>query len=183
MARPAGLAYADVLKAAVEIADREGLEHATPARVAHKLELRLPSLYHWFDGAGGLRRSLALEAATRLGEALRSAEQHADPKKALRNLALVYREFARAHPGLYQALLPAPREKEDPELYLAFGAVAITVGNAVKRLRPTQLIRTVRAFRSLVHGFADLERGGGFAIDNDLDRSFEFAIDLFLDAL
>lgn len=44
-------------------------------------------------------------------------------------------------------------------------------------------IHVIRALRSLVHGFVDLEINGGFGMPIDIDDSFDRAIDLFVSSL
>jgi hypothetical protein len=41
------------------------------------------------------------------------------------------------------------------------------------RLSDDDTIHAIRALRSAMHGFVDLERVGGFAIDLPLDESYE----------
>ena len=44
-------------------------------------------------------------------------------------------------------------------------------------------VPAVRALRSLLHGFVTLERDGGFGMPDDVDASFDAAIELFARAL
>ena len=46
--------------------------------------------------------------------------------------------------------------------------------------RHVDLIRTLRA---VLHGFVDLELGGGFGLANPVDASFDVAVDLVLGAI
>ena len=101
MAAKHGLQASQVIQAAATLADREGLERVTLAGVAAALGVRSPSLYSHVDGLSGLRRALALEAASRLGSILADAMRDRDGLAALRALCHAYRGFATQHPGLY----------------------------------------------------------------------------------
>ena len=72
MAR-AGLSADAVVAAAAALADREGLEAVTLARLAADAGVRPPSLYAHVDGLGDLRRRLAIRGARELAAALREA--------------------------------------------------------------------------------------------------------------
>jgi AcrR family transcriptional regulator len=66
VARTRGVELAQVIEAAARVADAEGLHALTMAEVAAALGLRPPSLYSHVDGLKGLRRAMALEAASHL---------------------------------------------------------------------------------------------------------------------
>jgi AcrR family transcriptional regulator len=180
-----GLTADAVLDAAAALADAEGLEAATPSTVAARLGIRTPSLYHYFDGAEGLRRALALRGAGALAEALRAAAIGRAGRAAVRAIAHAYRDFARRHPGLYAALLPAPRPGADEALYAALGASVGVVAAVLAELGVSsrRAVPVIRALRSLLHGFVTLERDGGFGMPEDVDASFDAAVELFLRAL
>jgi AcrR family transcriptional regulator len=182
MGKKRGLSGDAVLDAAAEIADRHGLDEATLAEVAARLGIRAPSLYHYVNGTDGLRRALALRGAQLLTDELRAAVHCRSGRAALRAIARAYRAFAVKHPGLYAAFLPAPKPGEDDELYASLaapvGVVAeVLVGAGVPARRTLPVIR---ALRSVLHGFVTLERDRGFGMPDDIDDSFDVAVDLLL---
>ena len=186
MGRKLGLTRRDLVAAAASIADADGFETVTLARVAADLGIRSPSLYNHVEGLPGLRRLLALHAAKRLAGMLRSAQREAaDDREALHALAYAYRAFAHRHPGLYNALLPAPMAGEDPELERALtepvAVVAAVLGRAAGD--DAQGVHRARAFQALLHGFVSLEAGEGFGLPTDIEGSFAFAIDAMASAL
>ena len=69
-----GLDHARVVDAAIAIADEDGLEAVTLARVAAALGVRSPSLYNHVDGRDGLIRGIAARATGELATALESAQ-------------------------------------------------------------------------------------------------------------
>lgn len=182
MAAKHGLQAHQVVEAATTLADREGLERVTLAGVADALGVRSPSLYSHVDGLPGLRRALALEAASRLGATLAGAMGDRDGLDALRALCHAYRSFATEHPGLYATLLTTPSHDEDEEMYAAFAAPVPAIAAVLEGigLADDDLIPVVRALRSALHGFVTLEASRGFGMPGDLDGSFAVLVDVVL---
>lgn len=185
MGRRAGIDYEDVVACATRIADRDGLDAATPSSVAADLGIRTPSLYYHVKGAAGLRRALALHGAGLLTEYFEGAVAGVEGAARLRAIATAYRRFAVDHPGLHAALLPAPVPGEDDELYEAMAApVAIVASEAgCDELPDAETIHLIRALRAMLFGFVELEARGGFGLPVDIDRSFDVAVDLIIDRL
>jgi len=170
----AGLDTERVVDTAARIADAEGLDAVSLARVAAELGVRPPSLYNHVEGHGGLRRGLALRGVRELTAALRDAAVGRSGADALTATASAYRAYALAHPGLYGATVaaPAPGDAE----HMAAAQETVDVVFAVLRgwsLEGDEAVHAARAFRSAVHGFVVLEAGGGFGIPVDLDESFQ----------
>jgi AcrR family transcriptional regulator len=169
-----GLDPDSVVDAAARIADADGLEAVTLARVASELGVRAPSLYNHVDGRDALVRAIALRGVRELAAALREAAVGRSGPDALTAAARAYRAYAQAHPGRYAATVAAPAP-DDPE-HRAAAAETVEVVLAILRgwqLEGDDAIHAARAFRSAVHGFVVLEAGGGFGIPVDLDVSFD----------
>jgi AcrR family transcriptional regulator len=170
----AGLSTASVVSAAAEIADADGLDNLTLARLAASVGVRTPSLYNHVGSLDDVRRRVALAALRELADDLRDAAVGRARDDALLALATAYRAYARRHPGRYAAAQRAPAAGDD-ELRVAAGA-AVDVLLAVLRgygLEGEDAIHAARAVRSALHGFVALEASGGFGLKVDLDESFE----------
>lgn len=178
----AGLTVADVVDAAVEVVDRDGLEALTMAAVAQALDVRSPSLYAHVGGLADLRRQVALRAAGRMADALRSSGGEDGGVDALRRIIHAYRAFAARHPGLYEAAQSAVRPEDDEELYAALAAAAAPAVAAVAGagVREEDRVHVVRALRAALHGFVDLERRGGFGMPDPLEESYRRLADLMV---
>jgi AcrR family transcriptional regulator len=184
MALKLGLSPEDVLAAAEEIVNADGLEALTLASVAEKLGIRSPSLYaHVPGGLQELRRQLALRGAGALEDELRDSAIGSTGLEALRRIFVAYRRFATAEPGLYDALDRAVQDQLDEELADALTWLAEPIDAALTQAgipspeRP-HLLRTVRA---CLHGFVTLESAGAFdAGDAEIDGSFARLVDLLL---
>lgn len=168
-----GLDAERVVAEAVRIADADGLEAVTLARVAAALGVRTPSLYNHVGGHEALLRAVALQGLRELGDALRRAAVGRARGDALVAVADAYRAYARTHPGRFAAAV-AGRSIRDPALQDA-GADVVAVMVAFVGgwgLADDDAIHAVRAIRSALHGFVEIEADGGFDIDLDLDVSF-----------
>lgn len=169
----AGLDRAAVVRAAAVLADAEGYEAVTLARLAVELGVRPPSLYNHVDGLDGLRRELTLCGLRELGRQLSRATVGKAGDAALAALADAYRSFAHERAGLYLATLRAP-DPGDTELQ-AVGDDVLAVLLAVLAgfgLHDADALHATRGLRSLLHGFVALEAGGGFGLPLDLDESY-----------
>lgn len=182
MGRKLGLTRDDVVVAASAIADREGLESATLTAVANELGIKTPSLYNHIDGVAGLRRLLAMHGSQLLLSEFRKACVGLEGVDALRAIAVADRRFVLEHPGLYESFLPAPGPEEDPELYEAMAAPVFLVAHVLLEMGipQSEAIHLIRALRSLLHGFLDLEAKAGFGMPVEIDASFDAAVELML---
>ena len=94
------LTRARVLKAAMKIADREGLQALSMRRLGKELSVEAMSLYHHLPGKDGLLDGLAEALIGEITEAIaeRSPELTADWKIDLRSRCLAAREVVLRHP-------------------------------------------------------------------------------------
>src|SRR5208282_3184474 len=111
MAKRVGIDRDAVIRAAAKIADDDGWEALTLARVAKQLRVRPPSLYNHVGGLEGLRRKLKLIALRDLNTALSRATIGKSRDDAVRGLANAYRAFVKRHPGTYAATMVAAPPK------------------------------------------------------------------------
>lgn len=185
MGRKLGLTLDQVVAAAADIADRDGLGSLSLATLASKLGVRSPSLYSHVDGLAGLRRQLTLHASGLLAAELAERIDELEGTEALRAIAEHLRSFALRHPGLYDTFLPAPTPAEDPEVAAALREPVTVIASVLDGMNvdPTTVIPLIRALRASVHGFVDIELQGGFGLPDDIDDSFTTTIDLVIQAI
>lgn len=172
MAR-AGLDPEAVVTAAAALADAEGLEAVTLARLAGHLGVRAPSLYTHVASLHDLRRRLATRGARELAAALQTAVAGRAGSDALVAAAGVYRTYAREHAGTYTATQRAT-DLDDPEAAAA-ATQLVDVILAILRgydLEREDAIHAARIVRAALHGFVSLEAGEGFRIPLDLDETY-----------
>ncbi len=169
---------------AAEIADREGLDTLTLAKLATRLGIKPPSLFNHVAGMPALRRELRALALRELADDLAAAAVGKSLGPAVRALADAYRRFVRAHRGIYALTLSASGNEPEPADAIAERIVTICariLGGYGLRKRET--IHAIRALRSLVHGFATLEAAGGFGMPVAADASFAWMVEMFIGGL
>ena len=168
-----GLSKARVVDAAARIADAEGLEAVTVARVASELGIKAPSLYNHVAGRDDLISALGVRALQALTEALTQASVGRSRDDALQGIAAAYRAYVLEHPGLYSATIRAPeaddRERQEAAEKVLEVVYAVLAGYG---LEGDDAVHAARAVRSGLHGFASIEAAGGFGIPADRDESF-----------
>lgn len=187
MSRRAGLDTAAVVHAAAVIADAEGLEALTIARLAEQLGVRPPSLYNHVAGLDGLRRALALMGLQELHTRMSRAAIGKTTDAAVLAVAQTYREFVREHPGVYATTVQptAATDAQGEALQVVAQQVVDVVLAVVMSYDVTgdDALHAVRGLRSVVHGFATLEVAGGFGLALDYDDSFQRLIRTFIAGL
>lgn len=179
-----GLTPEAVAAAAADMADTDGLESVTLARLAARLGVRPPSLYNHTRGLDDLHGAVAAIGLRDLHAALQAAAAGRSGTAALTACADAYRSYAHAHPGRYRALQRAAPAGAGGRRRLA----AELVDLLRRLLEPWGLaeqdaIHTIRAFRSCLHGFVDLELTGGFGLDVPVDESFHRLVRAFAEGL
>ncbi len=172
-----GLDTARVVDAAATIADQDGLDAVTIARVAAALGVRPPSLYNHVASREALLRELALRAVGELAVVLREATAGRAGTDALDAMGHAFRAYAHAHPGRYATTVNA--RTQDDAVWVA--ATRDTLDAMLAALREWQLegdeaIHVLRTIRSSLHGFVTLEAAGGFGLPTDLDDSFAWLL-------
>jgi AcrR family transcriptional regulator len=185
MGRKLGLTLEQIVEAAAQMADRDGLGALSLASVASTLGVRSPSLYNHVDGLAGMRRQLSIHASRLLTAELADSVDGLEATQALRAVAEQLRSFAHRHPGMYDSFLPAPTPEEDPEVAAALAEPVSVVGSVLAGMGvdAATVIPLVRALRATVHGFVHLELRGGFGLPDDIDDSFTTTVDLMIEAI
>ncbi|HEY3993334.1 MAG TPA: TetR/AcrR family transcriptional regulator [Ktedonobacteraceae bacterium] len=181
MAARAGLDHELILQAAVKLADEHGLDHLTMATLAARLNVRTPTLYHYFGGLPGIQRSLALSGLREMTGSLGRAVMGKSGDAAIIALAYALRDFALEHPGAYEATLRSS-EGADAE-WQAAGREVVDIGVralSFYKLTLDDALHTVRILRSIVHGWVSLNSAGGFALPLDIDETFRRLLDVLL---
>lgn len=187
MSPRAGLDRTVVVEEAAVLADEDGFENLSLARLAERLGVRKPSLYNHIAGLDGIRRELVLKGLRELGRVLSSASSGEDGEAGIFALAEAYRAFVKEHPGLYTATVVSYRiyAPDDPELGAAEGAALQTVLSVLAScgIREEGAVHAARGLRAVAHGFATLETAGGFGMPVDVDESFRRLVRAFVAGL
>ncbi|ANY73178.1 TetR family transcriptional regulator [Paenibacillus ihbetae] len=179
-----GIDRNQLLQAAAEIADHSGFHSVTLAALAGRLGVRSPSLYNHVDGLPGLHAALTQYGLQILHDRLLKAVAGRSGEEALRHVCIAYVEFARTHPGLYEAALqPIQPDQADTKQIGDEIVRLLLLVLAPYGLEEAGALHAVRTLRSLCHGFSSLERGGQFAMNLSLDDTLAYMIEIFIQGL
>ena len=178
----AGLSSDDVVAAAAELADEAGYTELSMGLVAQRLGIRTPSLYKHVDDLADLRRRVATQAVTELGEAVRDALQGRSGLDALTAMLTAIRDYVTVHPGRYAATTGQQLTGRDDPLVTATSRLLGSIGAMLRGygIGDTDVDHAIRTLRCTIHGFAALQAADGFQWNADPDETFDWMI-RFLD--
>ena len=171
-----------IVKAAIELADREGMSEVTLATLAKSLDVRPPSLYnHVKGGLPALKIEMAKRGYSQLNRRLTDASVGRSMDAAVLAFGMAYVQFVRDHPGLYEAMLMvaigADEELQDIQDQSIRIITQVMEGYG---LGEHGTLHAVRGLRSILHGFASLEQHGEFGLPLEKDESLTKSINAFL---
>lgn len=159
----AGLSPERLTLAGAELADEAGFDQVTLSALARRFDVKAASLYSHLKNSHELKTRIALFALEELADQVAHAVAGRAGKDALTAFANAYRDYARAHPGRYEAA----RFRLDPQTAAASAGVRhAQMTRAILRgydLAEPDQTHAVRMLGSVFHGYASLEAAGGFS--------------------
>lgn len=161
MAR-AGLTDGRLVNAAAQFADEHGLAAVTVSALARQFEVRPASVYSHISGLDELLDRTSLFALHELADRLADDLAGKAGRDALFAFANAHRDYARAHPGRWQA---AQRRLDAETAAASEGGKIARFARAIMRgygLSADDEVHAVRLLGSAVNGFVAIEAGGGF---------------------
>lgn len=169
----AGLSTAAVVDAALAVVDEGGLGALTLAAVAQRTGVATPSLYKHVAGLPDLRTLLGARVLEDMADRFAAAVMGRSGDDAVAALMHSYRAYVREFPARYGAMPLDPLH--DPALAAAGGKLLQVVLAALRGygLTDSEVVHATRCLRSVAHGFASLEAGGGFGLPEDLDHTYD----------
>jgi len=173
-----------IVGVARELLESEGPQHLTMQAVAQRVGVRAPSLYKRLRDREDLL-ALVLDATVReLGTRLDAAveEPGQDPRRALRRLACVARQFAHERPAGFRLMFAPGAEArlDTASLAAASASVVRVAGQLAGDQHALEAARTVTAW---MNGFVSMELAGAFHLGGDVDQAFEFGISRLTEAI
>lgn len=180
----AGLDPHTITQAAAALVDANGLASLTLARLATDLCVAPPSLYKHVAGLDELLIRVGTLAFSRLADELTAVALGRSGRSALVGIAQAYRRFAIEHSGLYSLTHVAP-ERGSAELNAQVARAIGVLEAAVKSygVPDSRSVHAIRMIRAGLHGFADIERRGGFQLPQSVDASFDVLVDALHNSL
>ncbi|MFF9490101.1 TetR/AcrR family transcriptional regulator [Streptomyces sp. NPDC014676] len=182
MAR-AGLTPERLIRAGAELADEVGFDQVTVSALARRFDVKAASLYSHVKSSRDLKTRITLFALEELADRVSDVLAGRAGKDALVAFAGAYRDYAREHPGRYDAT----RLRLDSEMAAASAGVRhAQMTRALLRayhLAEPEQTHAVRMLGSVFHGYISLELAGGFShTEVDSQESWLWTLDS-LDAL
>ncbi|MEV7547159.1 TetR/AcrR family transcriptional regulator [Streptomyces sp. NPDC089915] len=173
-----GLTTDRLVRAGAELADEVGFEQVTASALARRFDVKVASLYSHVRNFRDLKAQIARLALEELADRGASALAGRAGKDALSALANVYRDYAREHPGRYDA----SRFRLTPEeAASSAGPRHAEMMRAVLRgydLAGPDQTHAVRLLGSVFHGYVSLELAGGFSHSApDSQESWSWTLD------
>jgi AcrR family transcriptional regulator len=183
MPTPPRTSLAEIVAAAREILDAEGLDRLTMERVAAAVGVRGPSLYKRVRDRGELIHLIANAAATELAELIEAAATTGEPRRDLRAMVDAIRAFAHAKPASYGLLLDRlpdawrpDRELIDRALEPIFRTIAVLTG-------PDHQLEAARTLVSWTRGFIEMELLGAFTLGGNVEDAYRFGVERLIAAI
>ncbi|GGU34561.1 TetR/AcrR family transcriptional regulator [Nocardioides albus] len=170
-----------IVATARELAEQQGWDAVTTRRLAESIEYSQPVLYSHFRGKREIIGAVALEGATEMATAMRSATAAASTaRERVASLARAYLDFAERNPAVYDALFQldgglAYAQEDTPEpLKDAFAALMETLGEVAGEGVAPGLFTEV--FWASLHGVATLTRSRRL-LPEDAEQRVELLVD------
>ena len=156
----------EIVDVAQRLLEDEGPDALSMRRLAGELGVKAPSLYKHVDGKERIEAELQERALTQLGSALHLAVD-------LRALGRAYRQWALAHPSLYELTTRKPLHRnqlgEGVETAASARLVALSGGN----------VDRARALWAAAHGLVDLELANRFPEGADVQAAWDELVAAF----
>lgn len=173
----------EIVAAARDILEREGLAAVTMQAVAKRVGVRAPSLYKRVDSRNALIELVAKTAVNELGDRIdAAAPASADPHMELRQVARDLRAFAHENPRVYQLIFAgSDATRPDPQVLARASAPVLRV--TAELVGSEYALEAARTITAWAHGFIGMELAGAFKLGGDIDNAFEFGTELLADAL
>lgn len=188
MGRPKGqaLSVAAIIEAAITCLEREGDSALGVNRIARSLGIQPPSMYKHFDNNAALQRSVTLEIWQRFITLCRQQTRGIEDSRSLiRTVGHTARDFARAHPVLYNVMMRVQLELDDPDFGLIVREMISFYTMALKpySLDDSELVDAMRLLHATFYGFITAEQAGLFTLARSPDASYEWIIQTLINAL
>ncbi len=155
----------EIIAAARELLDEEGVAALSMRRLAERIGIRAPSIYKHLPDKQALENALISDGFDELSAAFDDARR--GPSDPVRAIAVAYRAFARDHPHLYRLMTERPLDREN----LVPGAEERAAQPMVEAFGGD--VALARAAWAFAHGMTILELNDRFPPDADLEEAWE----------
>jgi AcrR family transcriptional regulator len=183
MPTPERTSTPDIVEAAREILEREGLPQLTMQAVAVRVGVRAPSLYKRVRNHDDLIRLVTEAALDDLGDHLGAVALSGDVRSDMIASIRALRDFARRNPASWQLNFTNPAAAARPDPASVGRASAPVLRFAEELAGPEDALAAARTLTAWAYGFISMELAGVFNLGGDLEQAFEYGISHLADAL
>lgn len=167
-----------ILEEAARIADEKGAKALTIKSLAERLGIKSPSVYkHFSGGLDEINTELMLYGWNLMETEVVGAAVGKSKDDAVISMCRAYRDFTLDHKGLYEIMQWYNMTQSERHLKATEGLVGVMMkvldGYG---LNTEQKVHIVRMVRSFLHGFASIEKHGGYGSSYSTDDTFDFAV-------
>ncbi len=173
MPTPDRTSLQQIVDAARDILERDGLAGLTMQSVAQAVGVRAPSLYKRVNGRDELVRLVAEATMVEL-------TARAERGRTAAEIADALRTFAHEHPAGYH-LVFSPEAHLSLELVTAASAPILRV--ATELAGPDDALEAARTLTAWANGFIGMELSGGFNLAGDLERAWDYGLEHLVAAI
>lgn len=180
----AGLDKTVIIEAAANMADTQGMSSVTLKDLAAKLGVKSPSLYKHISGLDELNQELMLYGWWSLEKNAIRAAVGKSKDDAIRAMFHAYRDYAKEHPGIFEAMQWYNMYNSEKNIQATEGIVdALFQILGSYDLANDQKVHLVRMFRGFLQGFLSIENHGGYGNPMPVAVTFDFALDIMLSGI
>ncbi|MDX1993709.1 MAG: TetR/AcrR family transcriptional regulator [bacterium] len=183
MPHPAQITRDALIARAWEMAEAEGVEQMTLAKLAAALGVKAPSLYHHMRSKADLLRAINERTTQQLFAALHetlAAASDAPAAERIHRLAAAYRAFAQAHPITYMLAFTTVEVEARPDPTFQEQGVLPIQAVLTELTGADASLAAIRGLLALMHGFVMLEINDQFRRGGDLDAAYTQGIEVYL---
>lgn len=170
----------DVVNAAINCVEEEGISALGVNRVARELRIKPPAIYKHIDGNASLRKAVAVASWRKFFVYYKEETVEATEFCTLLKIGgHATRNFARLHSGLYEVMMQVQLQPDDPEAMPVIEEALSFFKKGFKKnkLEENQLIDIVRMVNAAVYGYISLEKAGLLTLSRSTDDSFEVMLE------
>ncbi len=182
MPTPDRTSLEQIIGAAREILESDGLAGLTMQAVAERVGVRAPSLYKRVRSRDALIGLVAEATILDLGERLGAIDSSPDPRQDLAALARVFRAFAHERPTGYRLIFGWSSETAKPGRDASASSVGPLLRITTELAGPADALSAARTFTAWANGFLSMELAGAFQLGGSVEDAFEYGIAHLADA-
>jgi len=173
MPTPDRTSLEEIVAAARDILEQDGLAGLTMQAVASRVGVRPPSLYKRVQGRDDLVRLVAEATLAELTTRTNAGRDVAE-------LANAFRAFAHERPAGYR-LVFSPQAGVSPTVVAEASAPILRV--AADLAGPDDALEAARTLTAWANGFIGMELTGGFNLGGDVDHAWSYGLARIVDAI